>query len=377
MVLNKLQINMKKPYSINSILFIQDSLPCIRTIKIATVLSQMGLNLHLLYRGKINVGYKPNGIFKSINRLKKFNRNKIKQIESIIIDNLIDIIHYHNEPDILCSRIIEANFSVPVIYNQHDFLSPKRNMSKKDIFAEKTCNEEANGKIYITENYKELVNQKYEVGKNYFILPNLLLTKSIPHKKKTKFSKLDGKIHLVYVGLITQHENKIRNLITHFQSLSEKGFVIHVYPTRSKAYPMYESIKKVVMHPQLPIEELLEELTQYDFGILFLNIENVSEEKQNELKHGAWNKFYDYLSAGIPSITLSAYNYIEKQVRENFLGIVFPAVEKINSDSLSRFDYHEFENHLDRNRIKFSMESKANELILFHEKVRKKFLGNY
>ena len=67
-----------------NILFVQDTPPCIRTIKIATVLSQLGLNIHLMYRGKINVGYKPNGIFKSINKLKKFNRNKIKQIEKKI-----------------------------------------------------------------------------------------------------------------------------------------------------------------------------------------------------------------------------------------------------------------------------------------------------
>ena len=355
-----------------NILFIQDTLPCVRTLKIATVLSEKGLNINLLHSGKLDSIKKVNEIFKSATKLKSLKRNKIKQIKRFIKENSIDLIHYHNEPDILCSQIIEAKVSVPIIYDQHDFLSPKRNMREKDLIAEKICNEKADGKIYITENYKNLVNKRYDLGNENFILPNLLLSKTIPAQLREKLSKKDGKIHLVFIGLITQHENEIRNLIHHFQILSQKGFIIHVYPTRSKKYPIYESISNIVMHSQLPIDELLEELTHYDFGILFLNMENVTKEKKEELRYGAWNKFYDYLSAGIPSITLSSYHYMEKLIREHYLGMVFQSVEDINIESLSKFDRKKYEYLLDENRKKFSMESIGNEIIQFYKRVVKK-----
>ena len=120
-----------------NILFIQDTPPCIRTIKIATVLSENGLNIHLLYSGKLDSNIKINDIFISANKLKLFKRNKIEQIKLFIKDNSIDLIHYHNEPDILCGKLIESKVSVPIIYDQHDFLSPKRKMKNKDIIAEK------------------------------------------------------------------------------------------------------------------------------------------------------------------------------------------------------------------------------------------------
>ena len=352
--------------NIKNILFIQDTPPCVRTIKIATVLSGKGVNIHLMYNGKYSAN-NINEIFTSLNKLKFFNKMKIKQIRSFIDNNNIQLIHYHNEPDNLCANIINANFSIPIIYDQHDYLSPKRTMKARDLVAEKVCNEKADGNIYITEKYKDLVGERYKTPNKYLILPNLLLLNTIPKKLKEKFSKHDGKIHLVYIGLITQHKNKIRNLVEHFTMLSSKGFIIHVYPTRKKSYPIYEQIPNLIMHEQLPINKLLIELSSYDFGILFLNMESVSKEEQDELKNGAWNKFYDYLSAGIPSITLSSYEYMQGLVKNNHLGVVYSDVSEINNKSLNDFDKIKFIKSLEENRTRFSMDSKADDIISLYK----------
>ena len=352
--------------NIKNILFIQDTPPCIRTIKIATVLSEKGINIHLMYNGKYFMKI-TNKIFTSINKLSFFNRMKIKQIISFISENNIQLIHYHNEPDILCANIINENLSIPIIYDQHDYLSPKRAMKHKDLIAEKVCNEKADGNIYITEKYKELVGKKYKTPEKYLILPNLLLLNTIPKKLKQKFSEHDGKTHLVYIGLITQHKNKIRNLVDHFKILSSKGFIIHVYPTRGKLYPIYEKIPNLIMHEQLPINKLLIELSRYDFGILFLNMEGVSKEEQDELKNGAWNKFYDYLSAGIPSITLSSYEYMQGLVEKNHLGVVYSDVNEIDNKSLNDFDKVKFIKSLEENRTRFSMDSKVVDIISLYK----------
>ena len=90
--------------NIKNILFIQDTPPCVRTIKIATVLSEKGVNIHLMYNGKYSAN-NINEIFTSLNKLKFFNKMKIKQIRSFIDNNNIQLIHYHNEPDNLCANI--------------------------------------------------------------------------------------------------------------------------------------------------------------------------------------------------------------------------------------------------------------------------------
>ena len=56
--------------NIKNILFIQDTPPCVRTIKIATVLSGKGVNIHLMYNGKYSAN-NINEIFTSLNKLKR------------------------------------------------------------------------------------------------------------------------------------------------------------------------------------------------------------------------------------------------------------------------------------------------------------------
>jgi len=50
-------------------------------------------------------------------------------------------------------------------------------------YYEKICNEENDGAIYITENYRQLVSKKYKLNKNNIVFGNYGLTKLIPERE--------------------------------------------------------------------------------------------------------------------------------------------------------------------------------------------------
>jgi len=361
---------------IRDVLFVQVN-PCIRNVKIAAALKSAGINVHLAYVGRTpqeTYGF-GNAFYASIHDLGNWSFRHIPKIKKLIQRLNISAIHYHNYPDKLGAQMILANLPVPVIYDQHDFFSQKKKLSSRRLYYEKVCNEQADGRIYITEEYKNLVAQKYALDGQYILLPNYALGSIVP-EEMNKTSERDGKIHLVYIGLITQHEDKVRNLIDYFSLLSERNFVIHVYPTRSKGYPRYEAIPNVIMHKQLPLDKLVREIAAYDLGILFLNKEVSEMSRVEELRHGAWNKFFDYITAGLPVITFDEFEYMAQIVKENNFGLSVQSIDDITYERIKELDLNHLRQEVKKSRSRFFMEDNIGPLVRFYERVAARFGGN-
>ena len=361
----------------NNILFVQDSSPCIRTIKMATALYDKGLRIYLVHRNRTPdeaYGY-GNSSFSSISKLPKYRFKDIRFIKQLIIKYNIDLIHFHNFPDGLGAKLIRANLQIPIVYDQHDFFSGKKKLSRPKLSYEKICNEENSGAIYITENYRNLVAQKYQINPHNIVFPNYGLSSLLLAKDNflPKLSEKDNKIHLVYVGLITQHKNKVRNMIEHFKKLSEQGFIIHVYSTRNKEYLEYCKIPNLVMHNKLPINELIKEISQYNFGITFLNNNFENTKILNEIKYGFWNKMYDYLMAGIPVLTLDFFEDMANFIKENEFGISVDEITDIKIKLLKEIDLNKINNSILKNREKWTVENQINRIVKFY----KRTLENY
>ena len=182
-----------------------------------------------------------------------------------------------------------------------------------------------------------------------------------------KLSERDGSLNLVYVGLITQHKNKVRNLIDIFSALSKGGFHIHVYPTRRKAYPLYAEIPGVVMHQKLPITQLIQEISQYDLGIAFLNHNIPERNRKDELRYGFWNKIYDYLMAALPVVTMDYYPDMSTFVVENRFGISLKFIEDLTIGSMKKIDLRKISNHIIQHRSQWIMEKHIDRLVDFYE----------
>jgi len=362
------------PLTIQNILFVQVN-PCIRNVKIAAALKHNGVNVHLAYIGKTpqeTYGF-GNEFYASIHNLGKWTFRLVPQIQKLITQLNIQAVHYHNYPDKHGAMMIRANLPVPVIYDQHDFFSQKRQLNKRKLLYEKICNEQADGNIYITEKYKNLVAQKYRLNTRVMVLPNFALGAIVPQKDAYPYKNDKEPLHLVYIGLITQYDDKVRNLIDYFKMLSRRGFIIHVYPTRSKAYPLYEAIPNVVMHRQLPLTQLVKEISAYDFGILFLNKDVSEAYRAEELRFGAWNKFYDYITAGLPVITFTYFEYMAQIVQKEGFGPVLEGIEEVTPELLHRYDQRELRIKIQKGRGKYFMENNIRPLIKFYEQTLREF----
>ena len=316
------------------VLFVIDSMPCHRYLKEAQSISGLGIELYMCYRerGSIIARNADLTIFEDIFKLRKRELFAGRKIAEYAKSNNIDIIHYHNYPDKLCYQIMRSKTKLPIIYDQHDLMSLQRsNFSRKKKYWEKFCLEQANALIFVTEYYRQRSFELYNLNQPHVILPNMIArdvaAESIPELQK--LSEQDGKIHLVWVGLITKREEHHRYMLKTFKILSEKGFVIHIYPTRSKEYPQYSKIPNLQIHQQLSYREMMKAITVYDAGLAFFNPWMPDEAKSSLVKHAFPNKINDYIFAGVPPITLSSYKPMAAYLKKYKTGYIFDSVDAI------------------------------------------------
>jgi len=357
-----------KNSSFKNILFVQDSSPCIRTIKLATALKSNGLNIHLAHRNRTPdevYGY-GNASFASITCLPKYRFKDVQVIKRVIADNEINIVHFHNQPDELGAKLIRANLGIPVIYDQHDFLSFKHHLSKKERKYERICNEEADGTVYANPD-----SYRNETAKYYALIENSLCFANYPsgtsalekEDELPKCSSLDGKTHLVYIGRISERKDDHRNIIEIVRELADEDYIVHIYPSKNRTYPKYNRIDHVIVHEKLPYHQLITEISQYDFGLTIFN-NSLANDKIPHVKYAFGNKTFDYLLAGLPVLTQTCLQEVAKIVLENGFGFT---VENFNDyRSISKDRYNALVENIRQKRGYFAMENQIHRLIDFY-----------
>jgi hypothetical protein len=361
--LNKTETN----HSLN-VLFIQDSSPCIRNIKYAGILFQSNIKVHLLYKNKEpdkNYGF-GNGFYASLNKFKyRFQIRKL--VKKIIIDKDIDLIHYHNQPDIVCDNLIKMKLKVPIIYDCHDFMSFKKRLSYREKDAERRCNEDSEGVIYQTESYLNAALQYYKLTPkrhifgNYFPAANLLK----PEDFNVKLSAQDNKIHLVFQGRLAEKKNDHRYIIKYLEKFDKDRFIIHIHPSNNKKFVEYKALPNVLVHEKLSYRDLVRTMSQYDFGMVLFNEE--IGEKVDIFLYALGNKAYDYLCAGIPILAQDSLPEVVKLIKDNSFGYLLSEFPEDNSLIFS--DYPRFVNNIIIKREDFASETQATALIEFYHDI--------
>ena len=370
--------HLKKAKDISSIISAQSSCVCIRNIKQASAHNNSGINVHLYFSGKSPNDFYGfgNDYYKSITKVSKKTTLFWKyKIEKLIHKTNAQLIHSHNEPDILPMKMMQFDLGIPIIYDQHDFLSAKRTLSSQLLNQEKYCNENNNGAIFITDKYKNLVSNKYAINPLNISFPNYG-SKDLLIKKDSMIKKISdktGAIHLVYEGALDEkNPNITRYLVPQIKQLSELGFYIDLFPSKNNSYDLYKKMTNVTVHDKLPPNLLIKKLSQYDFGLSIVNqnCDNIPEE----LKYGFWNKCFDYLLAGIPQITLKGFDIINDFVEKNKFGFSIDDLSKLkNNENLSHENQEEFANHIFSNRDEWLIENNLNKMHLFYIETIKKY----
>jgi hypothetical protein len=184
--------------------------------------------------------------------------------------------------------------------------------------AERRVHEGANLLVYTTEEMLARAKERYSLRESV-VVPNAVLAEDIPKTSLPKLSE-DGRSHCVYVGLVQPSGDSSSRSISPLLRGLAKDHVIHLYGVveHGKEGAVRSELKDIVQwHDPIPQGRLLQELTQYDFGLILLP--NVDVERFHTVLP---NKLFEYVCAGIP-VLVSPYRAMAAFVRRYQCGTVY------------------------------------------------------
>lgn len=345
---------------IHKILFVQDT-QCIRTYKIANSLKQIGIQVDLAYLiqspqiGSLN---------NSLPYTKIIPINNIKEFLSYVNESNYDIIHCSNEPDYLTNLLLRTNKAV--VHDCHDMTSFERDVTNAEFVLEYIANSYSDGNIYITEKQRAYAYENLNISdKPTLLLKNYTSIQQKPKNYLPKISDQDQELHCVYEGWLEKELTHTRYLEEKFLAVASKNIHVHFYTSDKKQYYQELEAKSNYIHWEgnCPTSKLIEEMTQYDVGLMLFNI---TKENKKSMESAWPNKVFEYLNAGLP-IAFDNLPLIKEFNKEykigrtlDFQGDVLNQIQMIKNMYVSK-------DFLDKNKL--FMEFKTNKILEFYTQV--------
>ena len=338
-----------------NILFVQEA-PCIRNYKMATALRSRGHRVSLAYtKARLSQMYRglTDDVYDDSIQLQSH-----RHLWDISKD--YDIVHCHNEPDILTVAALAGE--APVVHDTHDLISLRATDDQNLAYFEGVANRGAAGRVYSTPYQMEEAKKLYGISGPSLVYYNYASEADLPARFLPKLSEKNGNVHMVYEGGIGG--NTHRDFRSLFVDLAKKGIHIHIYPTFfNQEIAQYFSAHKTIhyYHPLSP-KQIMEEMTQYDFGIIPFNLE---KGNKRFLDSTIANKLFEYLAARLPVIASPLQSYVD-YFKKNLIGITFENAQDIigNIPKLK-----EIAEKTDFSKQIFTYEGEIGRLETFYEKI--------
>lgn len=337
-----------QPKRIYNILFVQEA-PCIRNYKMAKALRSRGHRVSLGYvKARLSQMYKDlsDEVYNECIHLKTY------RILWDISKNY-DIIHCHNEPDTLTVAAMAGR--TPVVHDTHDLISLRANQDRNLTYFEGVANRGADGRIYTTRYQQDEAQKLYGVEGPSIVFYNYASQTDLPKKFLPKLSQKDGKTHIVYEGGIGG--NTHRDFASLFIELARKDIHIHIYPTffNKQTATVFEDYPSIHYNEPLSPKQIMQEMTQYDIGIIPFNIE---KGNKRFLDSTIANKLFEYMAAGLPVAASPLQSYVD-YFKTNPVGITFQSGQDIISNLELLKDISK---RTDLNKYVFTYENKIQSL---------------
>jgi tetratricopeptide (TPR) repeat protein len=301
-----------------NILFVQDA-PCIRNYKMAVALRSRGHRVTLAYTKAPLSSVYP-GLSDEVYSA-DFKLKSLRELWDL--SNKFDLIHCHNEPDVL--TVAAMSGVSPVIHDTHDLISLRASGDEQISFFEGLANRGASGRVYSTSEQLTAAHEMYGVKGPSIVLNNYVSKGDLPRKYKDKLSGEDGEVHLVYEGGIGG--NTHRDFIDLFAELASQNINIHIYPNyyNPELSSFFSSFKKIHYYRPVSPKLIIETMSQYDFGIIPFNLEKGNKDFLNTT---IANKLFEYIAAGL-TVFASSLNTYEKFFLKNSVGTTFDSAQDI------------------------------------------------
>ncbi|MDH3267326.1 MAG: hypothetical protein OEM46_00585 [Ignavibacteria bacterium] len=153
--------------------------------------------------------------------------------------------------------------------------------------------------------HAEYLKKKYKVES--LIIPLKPFSEDLEFSPKPK---IPGGNNLVYAGSLVGSKDRhapygYRYYIPYFKKLKALGWNIHLYPGYELSNDRIDEYDNAgfTIHNHIAQNELYRELSQYDVGFHGYNKEGVPEVSFNYSQMCLPNKTWEYLAAGIPTIS--------------------------------------------------------------------------
>lgn len=312
------------------ILFVQRS-ACIRNGKMATALTARGHQVGLAYQHETLERYGlSDDVYSDVIRLPR-STAIAKLAESLYVaGNEYDIIHCHNEPDQFTGTALGVfGGRKPVIHDTHDLISLRgqQGQSWHVRYFEHMAMQYADGLVFCSEEQLEQARGIHNpLGNKAVVIRNCVSEDHLPSEFLPKLTDTFDGFNIVYQGGL--RVGGYRDYRELFRELAEvQGLQIHIYPAfEVEEYEdLAEEVHHIHYHDPVRPDQLLTELTQYDAGIIPLNVDDTTREMKNA---SLPNKLFEYLAAGLPIIARDL-RQLRKFITQHECGILFNNVGDI------------------------------------------------
>ena len=252
----------------------------------------------------------------------------------------------------------------------------------QDLENEKFIFKNADGIIH---RYKEKVFLEY--SKRYNRSRNILEFQQYPVKSvKTQKKINNGKLKFVFCGTLippndVNHPKELFNatgLINAFTSILELKHELYIYlPINgSQEFNKWIYDLRDIFFPEtlkifdsLPLENLIDEISHYDFGINIQKIDMESTKLSEFSYKGAMGtKNYTYLEAGLPILVNDEYLYCKELVEKHNIGLAIKSKDFSDLDLiLKKYNISDLKDNVRKFNINNNLYEKSKELLEFYK----------
>lgn len=280
---------------------------CIRVHKMAIPLMEKGHEVHLIAM-KVPMFWEQYKTFtlcadveQMIQALRMYDKHDF------------DLFHCHNEPSWFVSALKEIT-QKPVILDVHDSYlarsTPEEATQALDAGAmhvrvhteERNNFQMADALVFPGDDFRALVSGEFGLEQPALTLPSFVPSRFY------EYATRDWHGGLVYEGKVSlPEEMKNRNGVgfsycdyTEMAARTHaKGMDFHLYATRGDD-PFRKHYASALIHRGLPYEELIGAVSRHDWGLVG------NTEKHREWEVAMPNKLFDYMAAGVPTVSMNA-----------------------------------------------------------------------